>query len=358
MNRTKTGLSVPCQWDQGDIERILQLKAENGIEIKEMYGTLSSSKIPHGRALEVTRQINREDALKVKSMIDQAGLKFAYLLNAPIESSSYSFLKEELDWIIQVFQADSITVSSLKVMEYICSFYPEQKINVSTIAGIKNVSDARRFMSIEPNKMVTHHDVNRSYDCLKELVAFTEANGIELEIMVNESCLRNCKRREEHYSTLATGCGDDGFHSWCNTIKISHPYQLLLANFIRPEDVGLYEELGVKLFKVTGRSKPLGWLYDVVKAYLDRSYEGNLIRLLGIDPRLGAEKWLYIDNKSLEHFMEGFPKNSDAEIEKNYCEEFILKLYQDDVFHIDNTNIVPEIKESQLRSRIEKGIYN
>jgi collagenase-like PrtC family protease len=50
--------------------------------------------------------------------------------------------------------------------------------------------------------------------------------------------------------------------------------------------------LGVKYIKLTGRSKPAEWLPEVVNAYLQRNYEGNLVRLMGIDPCAYCDTWM------------------------------------------------------------------
>ena len=100
--------------------------------------------------------------------------------------------------------------------------------------------------------------------------------------------------------------------------------------------MGFYEKLGVKYFKISGRSKPVSWLPEVVKAYQSRNYEGNLIRLLGIDPKLEAENWIYIDNKSLDGFIEGYPQSIDKEKESDYCDKWMVKLFEEHKFHLND----------------------
>ena len=176
--------------------------------------------------------------------------------------------------------------------------------------------------------------------------------------MVNESCLRRCKRREEHYGTIGNGQGDLKFHLWCNTIKMRHPYELLMSNFIRPEDMVRYEKMGLRYFKVTGRSKPFGWLEEVIQAYLQRRYNGNLMRLLGIDPNLNAELFIYLSNDALGDFLSDYPFNSSVEEEIVYCEDCILKLFQSGDFQIRKKGIEPEIQNARLRYTIQNHIYS
>ena len=115
-----------------------------------------------------------------------------------------------------------------------------------------------------------------------------------------------------------------------------YPRELLKANVIRPEDMRFYERMGIDLFKITGRSKPAAWLPEVARAYLKMGYTGNLMRLVGIDPNLKAEQWIFIDNNSLEGFLAYFPQTGREEDENKYCDEWIERLYRDGKFRVDD----------------------
>jgi collagenase-like PrtC family protease len=101
--------------------------------------------------------------------------------------------------------------------------------------------------------------------------------------------------------------------------------------------------MGIHYFKITGRSKPVQWHYEVVKAYLEGKYEGNLMRLLGIDPSLEAEKMIWLNNCSLDGFAEELLADVDAQMAM--CRKKIVKLYQQHAFY-------------SLREEIEFGIVD
>ncbi len=337
---------------------MLNFKANKGIRIDELYGTIAMKGIPHGRSNKATPNIDKKAALQYKKRVDEYGLKFAYLINAPINSDNLESFTAEIDWIVNVFKASSITITSVRLMELVRRRYPDFRINISTIAGIKSVEDIRKYTDIRPQKVILHHDVNRNFKDLERLLKFCGDNNIELEIMLNESCLRRCVRRDAHYNTLGKECDDGEFHVWCNKNKVSNPYQLLLANFIRPEDMALYESLGVTSFKITGRSKPEGWLAEVVKAYIEGDYDSNLVRLLGIDPKLKAEEWIYISNKSLEGFIDRFPKSGEVQDEISYCSDWIMKLFENNQFKIAKGGIKPYTLNNELRFQIDRNLYD
>jgi len=58
------------------------------------------------------------------------------------------------------------------------------------------------------------------------------------------------------------------------------PVNYVRANWIRPEDLGLYEKLGFHNFKIVERNTPTPILLERVRAYAARRYDGNLLDLV------------------------------------------------------------------------------
>lgn len=302
-------LSIPCHWDTTVIEAILALESQNSMVVSEVYGALANGgPVGHGRASGSVANLAREDALRFRLFLKQNGLKLTYLLNAPFGFDGSDKQRGELDeylrWILDVLRPDSLTISSLDLMRYVRTIDKEVPINISTIASVRNVADLKKFMEVNPRRVIPQHDVGKEHKPLLDLIQFCHKEGVELELMATESCLFRCPDMKSHYKSLAKGRSDRRFHLTCNSRKLSHPQEFLIAGgLIRPEDVVIYEEMGLSYFKITGRSKPAAWLPEVVSAYLSRAYGGNLIRLLGIDPLLRAEEWVYIENTALEGLL-------------------------------------------------------
>ncbi len=59
------------------------------------------------------------------------------------------------------------------------------------------------------------------------------------------------------------------------------PVNLVRSDFIRPEDLDTYRELGVQRFKIVDRSCSTEALAERVKASTNRHWDGDLLRLLG-----------------------------------------------------------------------------
>lgn len=328
--KSKSYLTAPCHWDLEVLEEILKQKDGDGVVLGEMYGAIPKAPIGHGRNPSVLNPFSKKNLYLCREKLKKNNINFAYILNAPFLAKELEenkkTIKDYLKWVLDKVNPDSLIISSLELMKIVREM-SDIPITISTIARIKNVDDIKKYLEIKPSKIVLQHDVNRNFKDLLKIVKFADENNVLVEVMLTESCRRRCPLMIKHYETVGKGCSDKIFHKQCNFKKINTPEEFLLANFIRPEDVEMYEKMGIHHFKITGRSKSPSWLPEVINAYRRRSFNGNLIRLLGIDPCLDAEEWIYISNSSLKGFLTSFPKIGGAHAEKRYCREWIKKLY-------------------------------
>ncbi len=344
-----TMLTIPCHWDIAVLAEILKNNSTVGrIPVGEVYGTLAKSPTGHGRAPSSVPAVTREGALDFRERVAVAGLGFTYLLNAPFsfgDDSSRDEVERYVRWVVEVMKPNGLTIASHELMQFIRGRHPEVAINISTVAGVSTRDQLIGFADVWPKRLIVHHDVNRNFADLRNIMAEAAKRGIEVELMATESCLRRCPSRVAHYAHLAHSNPDSPFHTTCNVRKLTYPRELLKANFIRPEDIGMYEEMGVRIFKITGRSKRASWLPEVVEAYSSRRYAGNMIRLMGIDPSMNAEEWIYINNLALSGFLEFFPQTGVEEDEDSYCESWIQRLYEAGDFVVRDGSMY-EVNES------------
>ena len=103
---------------------------------------------------------------------------------------------------------------------------------------------------------------------------------------------------------------------------------------IRPEDIKAYNEIGLKHFKITGRTGSTEYIIKTISSYLNESYEGNLLglwkQLESIKPGVNEKdvETLFIDNKKLDGFIDAWSvgrKVCDYEVcgeTCNYCSKF------------------------------------
>jgi collagenase-like PrtC family protease len=333
----KSTLIAPCHFDKDVADFIADENNKmNDLQVSELYGAVSNEVVRHGRAREAVKNISRKEAVEFRDYLDDKGIGFIYLLNAPFnfDNSKETRIKVEeyLDWIVNEVQAEAVTISSHDLARFVRDRYESLKIYISTISAVGSIEQYDNFMDVGPSRVVLQYDQNRNWKNLGMLARHANHAGAELELMLNESCLRGCVNRQGHYSALgATEEGrDTPFLTVCNSRKILYPYEFLKSNYIRPEDLEIYEDMGIKRFKITGRSKPAEWLPETIRAYRNRKFDGNLVRLLGIDPNLQAENWTYINNSALDGFLCGFNNANEDE----YSEQWIQRMYENGDFYL------------------------
>jgi hypothetical protein len=74
---------------------------------------------------------------------------------------------------------------------------------------------------------------------------------------------------------------------YCQRMKLGKPDELIKARWIRPEDVGDYDEVGIDSLKLLERFRNTETMMQVVRAYEQRRFDGNLVELLTL-PRQNA----------------------------------------------------------------------
>jgi collagenase-like PrtC family protease len=354
-------ITAPCHWDRGVITRIASMPQPNNIRIAEVYGALADGgPVGHGRPSDSVVRVTPDDAISYREHVNSLGIKLTYLLNAPYKKKcdhdSQKELDTYLDWVLNGLRPDAVTVASLDLMQEVRKMDQDIDIHISTIASVKSANELRKYLHVNPNRVVVHHDLGKDWKALREVVNEGNRHNIDVEMLTTEGCLFHCPQREQHYEFLSKQrLGDKEFHTTCNSRTLLKPRELLLAGgVIRPEDVHIYEDMGVHYMKITGRNKPVEWLPEVVEAYTKRSYSGNLIRLLGIDSALSVEGMLYLNNKALDGYLEDFPHFGNYAEQRQYGDMWISKLYSEGEFRVgDGTTYNVEGGSLVLSSRGE-----
>ncbi len=112
-------------------------------------------------------------------------------------------------------------------------------------------------------------------------------------------------------------------------MKVQDPSQLIKGPWIRPEDLELYEGLGLQQFKIAGREQGEQWLLRAIVAYSQRRYDGPLNDLINgfdlVEP-FGPLP-LRIDNRALDGFLTFFHRKDCTLgcLDCNYCDLWAAK---------------------------------
>ncbi|MCL4307858.1 MAG: hypothetical protein M1126_00610, partial [Candidatus Thermoplasmatota archaeon] len=94
---------------------------------------------------------------------------------------------------------------------------------------------------------------NRNFPLIRGLVRM----GARVEILTNQTCIRECPFRAHHLNTSSLCSQPGGNRLWfefplleCGLEVVRDPEKLISSIWVRPEDLAVYEEAGVHRFKI------------------------------------------------------------------------------------------------------------
>src|SRR5512147_1547114 len=282
----KFGLSVATNFDDS------LLDALSGYPVTEVFGKLSSDPVGGGRASFTLAPTSRKRFERHVQIAREKGIGFNYLLNpACMDNREYTRQgQREIEALLEYIEGagvNAVTISLPLLLPIIKKRHPRLKVRVGVYARVDSVAKARFWEDGGANCITLESlSVNRDFGLL---AALRNALKIELQLIVNANCQLFCPLSGQHMVNLShasqKGHPTAGFMiDWCvmrcSYDKLRDPAQYLRSEFIRPEDLGIYLDMGYDSFKVLERGAPTPVLTKRVKAYSEGRYDGNLLDLI------------------------------------------------------------------------------
>lgn len=263
--------------------------------IKEVYfawGDLPNGRhrmdaLPTGEDPERMRLRQSADLSRIAAV----GISTDLLLNASCygsDSLSRSFfnkLGDTVDELCNRFALSAVTTTSPLIASFIkqnfatLSVRASVNMEIGTLQGMRYLAD--RFDSFYMKR-----EYNRDLKQIKELTAWCRDNGKELLLLANSGCLNHCSAHTfhdnlvSHEAEILRKDNAYGFAGLCweHLAKADARASWLAdTNFIRPEDLFLYEPY-FQTAKLATRvnASPL----RILRAYLEARYVGPITDLL------------------------------------------------------------------------------
>ncbi len=285
-------LSIAANWDIELLDGLAQIP-----EVTSVYAKLPYDLVGGGRAGSVLPAVDLDTAAAYIRAAHKRGLSFSYLLNAPclgnLEQTREG--KERLlAFIGQLIElgVDNVSISNLALVALVRRNYPELSIRGSVLSWPTNLPRLKYQESLGVAPLILpYSEFNRDFQALERICANLSC-GIVL--FANISCIYHCHYLAEHACSVghASQENQDGqrAHSmldsylWqCTRRRLVQPELFLMSRWIRPEDLHIYEALGIEEFKIIDRSRSTAWLLRAAKAYASRRYDGNLLDILSLE---------------------------------------------------------------------------
>lgn len=319
MEKRKNYYTIPSDFRTETIDKyyILNKKDYNGY-LKETYGQMTTGEITtSGRPIQLLPAVSNRVLEEYVGYSKEKGIDFNYTFNSACMGNE-EYLMEGKIKIVRFIKSlieigiNTFTVASPAVIDIIREIDSEAKIVVSTISEVNNISKLKFYKKLMVNRIVVDADINRKMHLLREM---SSEFGEGIEVIVNNVCFHDCPLKKFHYNhdahTLFDSIEDNYFTKKCFEQKYEEPENLLKTNFVRPEDIKLYNNLGIHYFKIQGRTNILrGNPVKTLEAYMRNYYKGNLLDLLMLFmPRFND---IVVNNELLEGFIDFFGKNKVA----------------------------------------------
>jgi len=226
-------------------------------------------------------------------------------------------LMENLEILMDRSRLDGIVFCDAYFLNALSNHGGDTLTGLEAVPGINcmidNMDKARTYLELvdqtafkRPSKLVLDRSLNRNPKALETIVPKLkkEYPDLRLELLANEGCLYQCPFKPAHDAHIAlTNTGlvrERGYEinreRGCMKVLFNDPKRLFKSPFIRPEDINDYSHL-VDTIKISGRTLGPGFLKNTVTAYLQGSYNGNLLDLLD------AMEWMadlfFVDNSKI-----------------------------------------------------------
>jgi len=290
-------LNVGNLWTHSYLDKVIELNEQHkdgGIQVKSLFGSIANI-TPTARSFD---RIPYRDWSFVEEYVGKAkgnSINCRYTLNQSCIGSIQEFndyfnssQKSTLRRLHDIGIAEWIITSPLLV-ETLRNMFPDDFIEVSTIAEVSTVEEAKRWEAIGANGVNVSTSINRDFKKLQDIGGI-----LETSILCNEACLYRCPWRRECYnlSSHDSRRGEElfGFYPFrkCNEVRLAHPEEWLASRLVLPQWLPLYSDrAGIEWFKVAYRTHPEEVAIPMLEVYMNMYFGGNLCALWPTISRLG-----------------------------------------------------------------------
>jgi collagenase-like PrtC family protease len=303
---------VACNWDPELIDKI------DFPEVTSVFGGLPDTIISSGRPSYQIKNVSEDDVKEIIKKVHEKGWSFDYNINASclenkeLTLEGYKEIVKYLEWLCE-HGVDALTITNTNLIGIVKKNFPKLKINISTYQKVSNVSQAKRFEDMGADMIMLSEHINRDF---KMLQSIREAVKCKLTLIANVGCVYNCPNMHTHANSISHSGSLDGekifmesYHLYCLSKRMESPEEIIKIRWIRPEDVSFYEDIGINMLKIIDRNTKTEVLSQRVKAYCERSFDGNLLYLLGQMVNVKTS-----DSRIKDYISEKFSKSPGKDI--------------------------------------------
>ena len=237
------------------------------------------------------------------------GMKLDILANATCYGPK-AFTEEQRLQIIGIIKhldelglyPEIVTTTSPYIAKVFRVNFPDIEVRASVNMRLRNTL-ALEYLAPLYDSYYICRDVQRDLPTFRKMAAWCRDHGKKLCLLANSGCVRNCPWQVFH-ETLLSHKFTNTFQEMevqnleliCNRIFIQKKSfaDFLRCSWIRPEDIHVFEP---ELETIKLSTREARYPHEIVEAYVNGSYDGNLLRLMDPYHAFGFRP-NRIDNKS------------------------------------------------------------
>jgi len=195
-----------------------------------------------------------------------------------------------------------ITTTSPYIAKICKLNFPDIEVRASVNMRLRNTLGLQYLAPLFDSYYI-FRDVQRDLPTFHMMANWCKENGKKLCMLANSGCVRNCPwqvfheiHHMHHYSDIFKEMYNQKLWFVCYDLyaQKKHFVEFLRCSWIRPEDIHVFEP---ELETIKLATRRTDYAFEIVEAYLNGSYDGNLLHLT--EPYQGRGFRPHrIDNKS------------------------------------------------------------
>ena len=275
-------------------ERLIDKIIDCRDSIGEVY--FSFGDFPNGRNNQLRSEIftpyeAQEKQISDLEKLSKAGLKFNLLFNGncygkdSLSRSFFNKIGDTTDYLMRKIGIASVTVTSPVIAKFFKANFEEIEVRASVNMEIGSI-EGMEYVADVFDSYYMKREYNRDFERITQLRDWCNENGKKLFGLANSGCLNNCSVHNFHDNLVAhendISVMDNAYDfrgkCWEYLSKGDNAkYLIRNTNFIRPEDVHLYELFfdGLKL-ATRINTAPI----KVINAYVSGKFFGGINEIL------------------------------------------------------------------------------
>lgn len=293
MNQDSISFDLGCNFDYKLFDFVDQYDKKHAIT--SFFGKLKHDGLPGGRTASIVPDFSLDQLADYVKECQKRDITFNYLIN-PLSMDQNEIDpevgKQIRDFIHQMYDLGirAFTLNSPILIKYVKNEFKDVFVTLGLYAYPTAIQHIEYWRNWGVDEITLDHGFNRKFDLLRQLLTQYKDTDLHLRVIANNLCLRECPFRLAHGCFVGHSDPEKTSMDYslinCAYMKVTHPTAILTAEFIRPEDVHFYRELaeetGNKHFsiKLIDRTRTTDFLHNVVKSYMEESYDGNLLDIV------------------------------------------------------------------------------